>query len=37
MLKICLLLETDGERIVLVQKLYHRLARTRALNSIRKY
>ena len=35
MLKTCLLLETDGERRVLAQKLYHRLAHTRALNRIR--
>ena len=27
----CLLLETDGERRVLVQKLYRRLAHTRAI------
>ena len=31
MLKTGLLLETDGERRVLAQKLYHRLARTRAI------
>ena len=31
MLKTCLLLETDGERRVLAQKLYRKLARTRAI------
>ena len=30
-LKTCLLLETDGERRVLVQKLCRKLARTRAI------